>query len=107
MPRHHKLSLLFLLLGSLAQASQSLSAGSGSGSIPNSAPFTNLSSFRLEFRLHGPWTISTIQSIYGSNAFAVKTIFGGIYADFLAGRFRHLHGQSGAWDGRDHSVAAS
>ena len=78
MPRHHKLNLLFLLLGSLAQASQSLSAGSGTGSISNSAPFTDLSSFRLEFRLHGPWTISTIQSIYATNAFAVKTIFGGI-----------------------------
>src|SRR6185295_1520426 len=61
MPRRHKLSLLLLLAGSVAQASQSLSAGSGSGTFPNSAPFTNLSSFRIEFRVHGPWTVSTIQ----------------------------------------------
>ena len=77
MPRHHKLSLLVLLLGSLAQASQSLSAGAGSGTIPNSAPFTNLSSFRIEFRVHGPWTASTTHLIYGSNSFTVRTIFGG------------------------------
>src|SRR4029079_18848846 len=77
MPRHYKLSLLVLLLGSLAQASQSLSAGSGSGTIPNSAPFTNLSSFRMEFRVHGPWTVSTIQLIYGSNSFSVRTLYGG------------------------------
>ena len=77
MPRHHKLSVLALLLGSLAQASQSLSAGSGSGVIPSGAPFTNLSSFRIEFRVHGPWTLSTIQFIYGSNAFAVRTLYGG------------------------------
>ena len=77
MPRHHKLSLLVLLAGSVAQASQSLSAGSGSGNIPNSAPFTNLSSFRIEFRVYGPWTVSTPQLIYGSNSFAVRTIQGG------------------------------
>ena len=77
MPRHHKLSLLVLLAGSLAQASQSLSAGSGSGNIPNSSPFTNLSSFRIEFRVHGPWTGSTAQLIYASNSFAVRTILGG------------------------------
>ena len=77
MARHHKLSLLVLLLGSVAQASQSLSAGSGSGTIPNSAPFTNLSSFRMEFRVHGPWTVSTIQLIYGSNSFSVRTLYGG------------------------------
>ena len=76
MPRHYKLSLL-LLLGSVAQASQSLSAGSGSGNIPNSAPFTNLSSFRMEFRVHGPWTVSTIQLIYGSASFSVRTLYGG------------------------------
>ena len=78
MPRHRKLSLLLLLLASLAQASQSLSAGSGSGVIPNSAPFTNLSSFRIEFRVHGPWTVSTIQSIYGTNSFSVRTLYGGL-----------------------------
>ena len=77
MPRHHKLGLLLLLLGSVAHASQSLSAGSGSGTLPNSVPFTNLSTFRIEFRVHGPWNISTIQSIYGSNSFAVRTVFGG------------------------------
>ena len=77
MARHYKLSLLALLLGTAAQASQSLSAGSGSGNIPNSAPFTNLSSFRIEFRVHGPWTVSTIQLIYGSNSFAVRTLYGG------------------------------
>src|SRR5579872_5021567 len=77
MKRHHKLSLLVLLLGSLAQASQSLSAGSGSGNLPSSAPFSNLSSFRLEFRVHGPWTVSTTQLIYGSNSFAVRTALGG------------------------------
>lgn len=77
MPRHHKLSLLVLLLGSVAQASQSLSAGSGSGTMPNSAPFTDLSSFRVEFRVHGPWTVSTIQFIYGSNSFSVRTLYGG------------------------------
>ncbi|MDP9112100.1 MAG: hypothetical protein M3O20_00300 [Acidobacteriota bacterium] len=75
MLRNHKLSLL-LLLGSVAQASQSLSAGSGSGTLPNSAPFTNLSSFRIEVRVHGPWTLSTLQVIYGS-VFAVRTIYGG------------------------------
>jgi hypothetical protein len=77
MPRHHKLSLLLLLAGSVAQASQSLSAGVGSGVIPNTAPFTNLSSFRIEFRVHGPWTVSTTQLIYGSNSFAVETLYGG------------------------------
>jgi hypothetical protein len=77
MPRHYKLSLLVLLLGSLARASQSLSAGSGSGNIPNSAPFTNLSSFRIEFRVHGTWTVSTPQLIYGSASFFVRTLFGG------------------------------
>ncbi len=77
MTRYHKLNLLVLLLGSVGQASQSLSAGSGSGNIPNSAPFTDLSSFRMEFRVHGPWTLSTIQLIYGSNSFAVRTIYGG------------------------------
>jgi hypothetical protein len=78
MPRHHKLSLLVLLLGSVAQASQSLSAGSGSAPFPNSAPFTNLSSFRLEFRIHGPWTVSTIQFVYGSTSFSVRTLSGGV-----------------------------
>ena len=78
MPRHHKLSLLLLLLGSLAHASQSLSAGSGSGSFPNSAPFTNLSTFRIEFRVHGPWTVSTIQFVYGSASFSVRTLSGGL-----------------------------
>ena len=77
MPRHRKLSLLVLLLGSVAQASQSLSAGSGSGNIPNSAPFTNLSSFRIEFRVHGPWTLSTAQLIYGSASFSLRTLYGG------------------------------
>jgi len=77
MPRHHKLSLLLLLAGSVAQASQSLSAGSGSGVIPNSAPFTNLSSFRIEFRVHGPWIVSTTQLIYGSASFSVRTVLGG------------------------------
>jgi K319L-like, PKD domain len=77
MRRYHKLSLLALLAGALAQASQSLSAGSGAGTHPNSAPFTNLSSFRIEFRVHGPWTLSTIQTIYGSAAFSVRTLFGG------------------------------
>lgn len=77
MPRHHKLSLLLLLAGSVAQASQSLSAGSGSGTFPNSAPFTNLSSFRIEFRVHGPWTVSTIQFLYGSASFSVRTLSGG------------------------------
>ncbi|MDP8989827.1 MAG: hypothetical protein M3N41_07075 [Acidobacteriota bacterium] len=76
MLRHHKVILL-LLLGSEAQAAQSLSAGSGSGSIPNSAPFTDLSSFRIEFRVHGPWTVSTIQFIYGSASFSVRTLYGG------------------------------
>jgi hypothetical protein len=77
MKRLHKLSLLAVLLGSLAQASQSLSAGSGSGTMPNTAPFTNLSSFRIEFRVHGPWTVSTIQWIYGSSSFSVRTLYGG------------------------------
>jgi hypothetical protein len=77
MPRYRKLSLLLLLLGSLAQAAQSLSAGSGSATLPNSAPFTNLASFRVEFRVHGPWTLSTIQLIYGSNSFSVRTLGGG------------------------------
>jgi len=78
MRRHHKLSLFLLLLaGSVAQASQSLSAGVGSGVFPNSAPFNNLSSFRIEFRVHGPWTVSTTQLIYGSNSFAVETLYGG------------------------------
>ncbi len=78
MPRHHKLSLLLLVAGSLAQASQSLSAGSGAGVIPNSAPFTSLSGFRIEFRIHGPWSIATTQVIYSSNSFDVRTIFGGL-----------------------------
>jgi hypothetical protein len=78
MPRHPKLSLLLLLAGSVAQASQSLSGGSGTGTIPNSAPFTNLSSFRIEFRVHGPWSIATTQLIYGSNSFSVRTQYGGI-----------------------------
>ncbi len=78
MPRHRKFGLLLLLAaGSAAQASQSLSTGSGTGVLPNSAPFTNLSSFRIEFRVHGPWTVSTSQTIYGSNSFAVRTLYGG------------------------------
>ena len=82
MRRHHLfslllLSLLVLLFGGAAQASQSLSAGSGSGVIPNSAPFTNLTSFRIEFRVHGPWSAATMQLIYGSNSFSVRTLYGG------------------------------
>ena len=77
MPRHCMLSVLTLLAGSVAQASQSLSAGSGSGTLPNSAPFNNLSSFRVEFRVHGPWTASTLQSVYGTASFSVRTFSGG------------------------------
>lgn len=65
------LAALFLTMG--ANASQSLSGGTGTATLPNTPTFANLSNFRVQFRMHGGWSYNgTYQLIFGTNSYALR-----------------------------------
>jgi hypothetical protein len=53
-------------------ASQSLHSGSGTAHLPNSAPWTNLATWRAEFRLHDFHYNGSYQVIFGSRSFSLR-----------------------------------
>ena len=59
-------------------ASQSLQSGSGTAHLPNSAPWTNLAAWRVEFRLHDFHFDSGDQLIFGSRSYALRMAPGNV-----------------------------
>jgi len=71
--------LIILFFASLCDAANtSLTAGSGSGTLPTGAPWSNLAQISWQFRIHGSWDYSHNSAIQGTNAFSVRVISNGI-----------------------------
>jgi hypothetical protein len=68
-------ALVLLLSPVLLNASQSLSAGRGSGTQPTGAPYSSLNNFRIQFRLHGGWSYTGgLQGPFGTTAWSVNIL---------------------------------
>jgi hypothetical protein len=61
-----------VFLPAFALASQSLRSGSGTAHLPNSAPWTNLATWRAEFRLHDFHYNGAYQLVFGSRSYALR-----------------------------------
>src|SRR5579872_634564 len=72
-----RLLILALLAVSGARATQSLSAGWGTVTLPNTSPWNTEGVWRIEFRAHGSYTQGVTQIIFSSNEFDIRTIYGG------------------------------
>src|SRR5215831_5334081 len=73
MTRRISCTLLLLGFSAVALASQSLRSGSGTSPVfPNSAPFTDLSNWRAEVRIHDYTFDGNYTLIFGTNSYSIR-----------------------------------